>query len=196
MSLLLIHQTASSLQTGRLFKSLAPIGPFFTAESFRPPACGISLWTELRLVAAWHMTTGALLYPPPKTRFSFFFCSYWEVRLFFFLATCFLSRWESAGFLKVPWCKILQSIFAVASKNCQKHSYSFISSVFYLKMKVSKSLPSVARWWNRLPRFTHVLFFIVFSIVSLFLLLIFLSLGCQHLFWFSSCNDRENSCCS
>lgn len=48
----------------------------------------------------------------PQTRFSFFFCSYWEVRLFFFLCVpdiCFLSRWESAGFLKVPWCKILQS---------------------------------------------------------------------------------------
>lgn len=52
---------------------------------------------------------------------------------------CFLSRWESAGPLKVPWCKILQSIFAVASKNCQKHSYSFISSVLSQNESVQKS---------------------------------------------------------
>lgn len=137
--------------------------------------------------------------PPPQTRFPFFFCTYWEVRLFFPCASpdmCFLSRRESAGFLKVPWCKILQSqpaevshfrenqnliawtfffLLLLPPKNCQKHSHSFISSVESVQ-KSSKCCQVM-----KPAASLHSCIIFLFFIVSLFLVLLFLLIGCQHL---------------
>lgn len=147
----------------------------FTAVSFRPPS-GISLWTELRLVATWHIPTGAPLHPPRLVSTSFSHLLRSET-FFFFLCLpdmCFLCRWESAGLLKVSLLRskpdevsnfrenenLMASTFflllLLLPPQTARNNRIFSSLLFYLKMKVSKSLPSVARWWNQLPRFTHV----------------------------------------